>query len=781
MIICEDARAAFRTLLQTPRFSLAAVALLGLSLGLYAGLDTMMRSTFLSPWTIDDPDSVLWVAGRTRGGNGEGTISLAEYEALRDRTRTFAALAGATWGGSPVALGPGSDLDYPQSAYVTGNFFAAFALRTVVGRPLRPSDNVSGATPVAVVSERWWRRRLGADPGAIGRTLLIRDKPVTLVGVISSRHEHVGISAPVIDLWMTIAGYAVIMPGAFDQQTLLVIGRLALGVSRDAAQREMDALTRDTYRLSQRSMPGVILKGTVRGIPPQSAPFFLAARFALMTLLLLVCANLGNLQLTRTLRRGRDLAVRLSLGATRARLAREIVLENVLLALAGATAGMALLWLLLPAVQRLFDDRGMLPAWRFDSTVIGGTIGLAFAASLVTALASWRRALRLTLRVGGTDPVFDRRGQAARTLLLGAQVALCTVLLGTTALLTRAIVEAGRINPGFAIDDVFALNIVPPQGIDAERGAVLSARIAAELESRGVDAGQTDAIPFDEGNSVMVARLPGQPAADVQLIRQFPMSPKALDLLGVRLVAGRHVRLDAAAREIVINESFARQFADGNAIGRTVLDRRREYRVVGIVADAQLTELSRTFPSAFPMQQFSPVSRFIVRGSIATSGATALRAVRDVDRSLRASVVILRDLTATTLDAARTRAALAGGVALLGLALACFGLYSVFGAVVEERTREIGIRMALGARTRHVVGHIVTPATKAAIAGALLGSGVTIGAGHVLRSLLYGLSPLDPFAHATVIAVLLAGAVAAALFPAARAARTTPAVTLRAE
>ncbi len=776
-LIRNDLRHGIRRLRAAPQFTLAAIVILALGIGLNTGLYTMLRVAFLNPWPVDDVDQLLWVSGRSSGSAGVPSLPFGEYETLRDRTRAFSSLAAVRWGASALALERGAAPDSMSAGYVSGNFFRTVGMRPVLGRVLMPSDDVTGAPPVAMVSERWWRRRLGGDPGAIGRTLVIRDQPVTLVGVVAHRHAAVSPNSVATDLWLPIATFEAMVPGVVREQGVWVLGRLAGGTAVQAAQSELDALTRDTYRNSGRSLPGVVLAGTTRGLPRNSIGY-VAADAALLVLLLLMCANLGNLQLTRTLRRGRDFAIRLSLGATHAQLARQILIESVLLAGAGALAGLIAVRLVLPSLERLSDPRATLPTWIPDASVVAFAVALALAASLVTAAASWRRATRFTFRVAGPHAQFERSGQAARSILLAVQVAMCVTLVGTTALLARGIVHATSLDPGFELDNVLAVDVQPPRDAGLARAA-LTQRLVATLQARGfARLGIVDLLPMDRSNLVMSVRHPGQAPADQQTVSLFPMSAEAFDVLGIPLIAGRHARADATPREMVVNQSFATQLFGGNALDRTVIDRQREYHIVGIVADAQLTELAQVRPTAHP-QPFLGSTRLVLRST--ASPAVVEQFVRAIDPRLRVSVLALRDVTYASLARARQGALMAAGTALLGLALACLGLYAVFGAVVEERRREIGVRIALGARPRHVIRQVVGSAMIATGCGLCIGFAFATAAGFALRGFLYRLAPVDAQAGLTVMAILAGAALLSAYLPARRSTLIDPAVTLRAE
>jgi putative ABC transport system permease protein len=432
----------------------------------------------------------------------------------------------------------------------------------------------------------------------------------------------------------------------------------------------------------------------------------------------------------------------------------------------------------MPSIERLSDPRALLPTWTPGASAVAFAAGLALTAGLLTAAASWRRAARLTLHVRGTYAQYDRSRQAGRSMLLAVQVAMCTTLVGVTVLLGRGLVLATSLDPGFALDDVSALDLQVPRDAGIERAAV-TARVIETLAQHGFPrAGLVDLLPMDRSNLAMGVRHPGQALADQRTVSLFPMSPGAFDVLGIPLIAGRHARADTMPREMVVNQMFARQVFNGDALDRIVLDRQREYRIVGIVADAQLTELADVRPTVHPMPLLG-LPRLVMHS---TSGpAVVERLIREVDPRLRISVVSMRDITYASLARARQGAVVAAGTALLGLVLACMGLYAVFGAVVEERRREIGIRMALGARPREVVRHIVSSATIAAVCGLLIGGGLATASGFALRGFLYGLSPLDPLAGIAVMGVLGAAAALSAYLPARRGTRIDPAVALRAE
>ena len=777
----QNLQYALRGLRRYPGFAVASILTLALGIGLNATLFTYVDKTALRPWPVNDPDSLVWV--RARSLEGTTGFGLTEFEFLRSSTTSFSGLAATTWGGSPVTFTRGQPFGYLQTAYVSANFFDVTGIRTVVGRTMVAADDGPGAPPVALVSERWWRRQLGADPATIGRTLYVRDQPVTIVGVIAHRHALAGLSPIGYDLWLPMETLATISPGNLllspRQCCAFVLGRLRPEASVESANAELNVLTQQSYADAGRAAPGVVLEGTSRGLGRQR-PVIAAMFVALGAVLLLVCANIGHLQFARALARRREMAVRLSLGATRWQLIRQLLTETLVLSLAGGALALYATRIGIPLLERrIFPDASM-PVLLPDARVALFTLALCVLASLVTGLAPSRRATCTGVLLGGTDrPGFETRRQPWRSALLGTQVGLCSALLFAAGLVSRSISHALALDPGFAIQETAVARIQLPDGYDGEGMRTFSRNVLAALESASIGpVGTADVVPLEPSRLVIRVHRPGEPPAEARTIALRPLSPEAFGVLGIPLLAGR---MAAARDEVVVNESFARTVPGGNALNQILIDRQRQMRVVGVVGDASLADIGSVEPMVHTRPAIAAVPSLLLRTPPGRTAAGIQAIVARMDPQAVVTITPLTAIASDSLAASRTGARIAWALAALALLVAAVGVFGVFASIVEERTREVGVRIALGARASQVIRMIVGSTATATLVGLAAGAALAAAGAIVLRASLYGLSPIDPMVFIGVMAILFATAIVATVIPARRATQIDPVVALRAE
>jgi putative ABC transport system permease protein len=685
--------------------------------------------------------------------------------------------------------------DYAQFQGVSANYFAALGIDIARGRGFLPGEDAAGApAPIAVLTHAFWQNQLGGDPAVVGRTLRIgvRNVPVTVVGVTRPGFAGVERLQPVA-LFVPLPMLSQIDSdggdGTWDatKERVVVAGRLPAGGSRAAAEAELDTLSRQFRAAARLEGNGLILTGTRRIGQPEEVDEFLPAiagfGAAVLLVLLLACANVGNLQLARALARQRELAVRLSLGAARVRLIRQMLTEAAFLAVLAAMVGFALAWRLPGLVLTLAGDAEEAGKFVPDLTVFGFAVVLGAATTLLFALAPAIRATRTSLLALRARTDIDRGGRRLRSLLLAAQVALSLTLLTTAGLLTRGVLRAHDVDFGFDASRIAVARIGVPKELYT-RSALTAFRrdLEARLAASAIGpTAVTNVPPLDD--SPFIAYVRRQDQAETWNVRAMErtLSPSGFALLGLEFVAGGPYSERQESREAVINEMLARQLWPGeDAIGRTVLADDERYVITGVLRDAHYTTPMAIRPMFHRAPELTSM-QLLFRTDRDGAAAEVRALVQSVDPRFRLTVFPVTANINESLEERRFVAGLAWSIGLLGLGLATIGVFGVFAYAVEERRREIGVRLALGARARHVVRALFDVNRWSVGGGVVAGLLMSVTAGFLLRSYLFGLSPLDPVAYLGVSAVMAAAAVLATAVPARRALRVDPAVTLKTE
>jgi predicted permease len=565
---------------------------------------------------------------------------------------------------------------------------------------------------------------------------------------------------------------------------LHVAARLAAGLTRAKALAELNAVALARLRLSMPRFNALELEDTTVGGRPgglrRTVPMVLALLFAGAGLvLLLACANVGNLQLARGLSRRRELSVRLSLGASRGRVVRQLVTESLTLCcVAGGAATVIGLLASRFAWSQLDAEIGL--QFTADAHVIAFALAMTASTSLLSSIAP---ALRVTRGEGaGAWRDVQRGSGSLRSFLLGVQVATSLVLALSAVLLVRSVVVTLNADGGFALHDVSVARIMKPaSAYDGPANAALLSAVAASLAGQSGRFAITDAPPLmHRTGTEPISVSPLNQAASAALI---PMSSSGLGVLGIPLLAGRLNADEGAAMEAVVNETAARLYWNGaDAIGQevTVTQDGRRYTVVGIAQDASLSEPGMTRPTVH-VAQVTPSLRFVLYRTSSESEARLKHIIGAVDARVQIAPVSLSSAAADLLKGSIIGAAVASGIGLLAMALAVVGVFGVCSFIVEERRREIGIRLALGANKWDVGRMMAAVTRRPLIAGTIAGTALAVAAGFALRNFLLGVSPIDPASYGIVTVLLLAAAAVATFGPLRRAARVDPAITLRSE
>ncbi len=807
--LIQDLRYALRQLRRSPGFTVAALFTLALGIGATTAIFSVVNGVLLQPLPFSQANRLVTVwLNNPRQGFEKDITSYPNFSDWRRQSRSFQQVVGVltrdvnlTGEGAPEEV---------REALVTEGFFAMLGVEPALGRGLRDEEHQTGRDRIVVLSHELWQRRFGGDPAVLGKTVRLNRNAHTVVGVMPR-----GVRFPQqAELWTPLAASPAFAEVRESRGALWlpVFGRLADGVSLAKAQAEMSAIARNLEKEypANREM-GILLEPLEETLLGEVRPALLVLLGAVGFVLLIACANVGNLLLARGAARRRELSVRAALGAGGARLRRQLLTESLLLGLGGGGAGLLLAHAGVRALLRASPENlPRVEAVNVDATVLLFTLATALLAGLLVGLAPALHAARVApgavLREGGRGAAGGRLLGRLRPALVAGQFALALVLLVGAGLLIRSFDRLQRVDLGYEPRNVLSFRLsLPPQKYDGEdRVRAFYDELLPLLEALpGVES--ADAV-----SSFFLGRLPqssnitveGRPEPPVALkmlpVAYDAVTPGFFRTLRIPLLQGRSIEaLDGsdATRVAVVNETFVRRFLpDERPLGRRFLfgdsaqgEDPPWITIVGVVADARRSGVDReAHPSAYlPMAQYSsPQMNVMVRTLTDPLGLVepvrAAVAAVDPEQPL-ADVRTLEQAVSRSVADRRFVMLLLGLFAGVALSLAAVGIYAVMAYVVGHRAREIGIRVALGARRQDVGRLVIGEGMKVVGFGLLLGLGGALVLTRLLRGLLYQTSPLDPMTLLLGAAVLSSVALVANWLPASRAARMNPLQALRNE
>ena len=797
-MLARDVRYGWRSLTGRPSWSFTAAALLTLALGIGAvtAIFTIVHTVLLAPLPYREPDRVVHLRDTNPGlGIEDFSSSMPNFRSWQ-AARSFSHLTALR--GADSNLTDGSEPLKVSGLKVSANLWDMLGMRPVAGRAFLPADDVPGRAPVAMISEGLWKRRYGGDPSAIGRTVDVNLVPHTIVGIAP---QDVGFASD-IDLWLPL-GYD---PEADDNRgdhRLIVLGRLAPGVTLQQAQQEMLGLTARLAREFPEANKGwsVVVDPVRNFIVEDEVAQRLRIVLAAVALLLLVAAtNVANLQVARASGRLREIGVRLALGASRARLVRQMLTENLLLAAAGGAAGLALAWagvrasaawlpVSLPRREALSIDLPVL-------LVAGLCIVLT---ALLTGLLPARMALRSNVQdalqqagrstTGGRSP--------ARHALVAAQLALATTLVVGAALLTQSLVRLQKVALGFTdpehllttqITRSLASEDMMDRNSDFFRALIEEVRVLPGVAAAAV----SSEVPFGDQTTEMpvvpAGGSPGTPGESIQANWRI-VTADFFRTMQIPLRRGRTFNEGREPwRSMILSEGLARQlWPDGrDPIGREVtLGNHKTFTIVGVVGDVRQLELGEDpTPTMYISTSWIvlPTMTLVVRTR--TDPAALVQPIRRVVARLDphqplSTFQTMRSAVAANAAEPRLNTILVASFAGLALLLAVVGVAGVVGYSVGQRTRELAVRLALGASPGQAVRHVMSGGLSMCALGILCGVGAALALGRALASVLFGVAAHDPRTLAASAAALFAAAALACWLPARRATRVDPSLTLR--
>lgn len=804
--LISDLRQGFRNLARRPAFTAAAAAALALGIGAQATIFSLVNALLLRPPMADDPARIVNVHAVSRDGSGFHAFSYGDYHDYRDDNEAFSELA--AWTMKLLSLSTGDEARVAAGQMVAESYFEVFGVEPAAGRFFSADE---GEGQVAVIGYGLWRR-LGKEPSAVGRKIHVNNRPLTVVGVAPEGFTG-AFGAVATEVWVPLSMQPLIEPDADLEHRgyvwLEMIGRLAPGVSR----AEAEAFMKTRYRQLAEAYPrthqqeGTVELGAFGTVPGQmrgGVAAFMAVLMGVVGLLLLAtCVNVAGMLLSRAAERRREIAVRLAIGAGRGRLVRGLIIEALLLFLAGGAAGAAIahgagrLFLAFepPLPVALDLDLGV------DLRVLAFTFAVTLVAGILFALAPALQATRLDL----VSSLKDERGDGPRRLFLRsafvvAQIAVALLLLIGAGLFLRALGEAAAIDPGFDPEGIHLATVdLELHGYGEEAGRGFFGRLRERVAALpGVESASfARVVPLGLGNSTDGFNVPGHapPADDVA----HPADVNTVDIdyfatMRIPLVAGRGFEdsdRSGSPPVVVVNETLAERFWPGESpVGRAIRMGAGDAptaEIVGVAADGKyrsLGEAPRFFIYQPFAQRYSPRMTLLVRERPGSAGVA--RAVRAEIRALDAHLPVadempLADYVGVALLPQKVASAVTGVFGVLGLLLVGIGVYGVTAFSVSRRTRELGVRVALGARGRDVLVLVLGQGVRLAVAGVAIGLAGGLAATRLLKSFLYGVAATDPWVFGGT-SILLAGIVLlGSFFPALRATRVDPLTALRYE
>jgi predicted permease len=806
----RDFRYSARSLVRSPGFTVVAVAVLALGIGATSAIFSLVSAVWLRPLPFADEDRLvsLWTDFTALGGPARNEVAPGNYADWQPRAQSFESMAPIVASDFNLT-GDGGEPERLSGVRTTSSLFATLGLMPLVGRTFLPDDGTG--EPVAVVSEGFWLRRLGGDPAAVGRTITLDGSPHLIVGVVPRDFRF---PRGEVDVFVP----TVFPPEVFEQRQnyfWYLVAKLRPTVSIEAARSEMATISAALEAESPNRGRGVAvtvapLRETLArgaGFAADIGPTLWALLGAVALVLLIACANVANLLLARATVRRKELAIRKALGAARGRVLRQLLTESVLLAAAGAAFGLMIAAACFGYLSSLLP--GTLPAsatLALDSRVLALTIAAALGTVIVfgagPAFAAARRDFGEAF--GRAVGAHGAKARRMRTALVVAEIALTVVLLAGAGLLLRSYANVLAVDPGFDAEGLLVAETVLPESRyrAPEDYNLFYRRVLDEVRALpGVEsAGYTSFAPLVVKGGRSVIFVDGRPRPEPsELLRNLATNRSAsagyFETLGVplirgRLIDGRDVR--GAPRVAVVNESLARaQWPDQDPLGqRFMIGGGELVTVVGVVGDVRQLGLdvpadAEVFVSLDQVEgTFMRPRQLVVRtdGDPLALAPAVRRAIWSVDADQPVSGVrAMSEVLDSELDNRNKQLTLLGAFAVLALVLAAVGLYGVSSYTVSQSTNEIGLRMALGARQKTVVGTVVRSALTTALVGIGIGLLAAYALTRTIASFLYGVSPADPATAAVVAAGLLLVAALAALVPALRAASVNPMTALRAD
>ena len=809
----KDIRYTLRAIRRDLMFFVIAVLILGIGIGANTAIFSLINALLLRPLPFPGADRLVWIenngGNRPRTGGGGGPSSLSgrtsralTFEAWQKRNTTFDDVGGyfAFFNYGSAKLTTGEESERLVDVGVTCTFYSTLGVQPALGRLFLAEECQQNGPRAVLISHPLWERRFNSDAGIVGRAITLNDRPATIVGVMPASFDFGSVFVPGTraDVWS---------PFSIDEfhdtwgNTLAIVGRLKPGVTIQSAQAELDTVTQDLQRARPElgQFYGAGIKPLKEHVSGRLRPALLLLFCAVGAVLLIVCANLSNLFLARAASRQQEIAVRTALGASRWRLIRQLLTESVALSLCGAALGLLFAVAVTRGLTQLRSfNLPLLQTVHVDSLALAFTAGIALLTGVLFGLVPAlqmsvsrpQAALNQNAR-GSTDGA--RTAWIRRALVVG-EVALASILLVTAGLLIRSFARVLDVDLGFRPERLAVLRVEPGADVTTpEQRNTFHDEIVRRIEAvPGIEsAALTDALPLDRNRTWGIAAkgetyAPGQfPIAFVRVVSRGYFKTMGIPIRAGEDFTGREVR--GKDPVMIVNETAGKRlWPNQNPIGRIASSGGVDYRVIGVVGDVRHTSLEEGSGNEMYLAitaTGSPSADLVMRTTLDPSAmsSTIRAALRPIDPTLPTTDVRqMQQLVDHAVSPRRFIMWLLTAFAGQALILACLGIYGVIAYSVTERTREIGIRMALGASRGEVQRGILRETLLLAAAGVTLGLIGALAAGRVIRTLLYDLSATDPATYVQMVVVLALVALLAGYIPAWRASRIDPMDALRA-
>ncbi len=802
--VMQDIRLAFRRLAKTPGFTAVTVITLALAIGANTTTFSALNQFLLRPLPVERPKELVFLNQRGRGTNQ----SYPAYLVFRDKVRTLSGLM--AYRIAPVAWNQGAENAHAWGYEATGNYFDVLGVRAIIGRTFTPEeDQRSSPHPVIVISYATWQSRFAGDPNVGGKTVKLNGLPYTVIGVAPKGFFGTEVLlAP--EFWVPMTMVPQIEPGNnwldhSGTHNIWVIGRLKPGVTPQQAESDLNAIAAELARMDRANEglrirltpPGLVgsaLRGPVIG--------FASVLMGLAGMVLLIaCVNIAGMLLARAAERRKEISIRLALGAPQWKLLRQLLTESLLLSTCGAILGVLIALWILKAIASIHPplDVPLGAAMPFDTRVLVFSIALCFFTTLLFGLAPAIQAARVDLLPALKNQVSERfRRLQFRDLLVGAQVALSLVLLVSTVLVVRSLQRSVNIDIGFNPRNAVAVTFdVGLNGYSEENGKAFERRLTEQLSRlQGMDAvalanslplgvGQSNTSVYAEGKTI--PKVPDRPGA-----YYYTVAPGYFRAMQTRLIAGRDFDerdREGAPRVAIVNEAFAKRLWPAeNALGKRFTSGGGFVQVVGIVQDGKYQSLNDNAELAlfWPRAQRYDSTMTVVARSSALPSEDVLRLVRQAIRGIDPTLPFfqagtLEEHLSFPLMPARIAASMLGAFGVLAAVLAATGVYGMLAYSISRRTREIGIRVAIGASRQNILKLVLQRAVFTGASASALGAILALALGPFFAPILYGVSPRDPATYALALGFMAVIGLIACYVPAKRALRIEPAIALRDE
>lgn len=808
--LLRDVRYGLGAMRRNPGFTLAAVLTLALGIGINTTIFSFVNALLLRPLPLPDSNRLLSIYTSDYSGPLYGSSSYPDFLDFRDHSRVFSGVT--AYSIEPMSLsGSGVSAQRVMGNSVTRNYFSVLGVKTIRGRTFLPDDE-----DVAVLSYGLWRRNFGSNPEIVGRDIVLQGKPFRVAGIAPKGFTGLVRGIPT-DIWVPLAaGVGAATADRLvsrDSRWLAVVGRLSAGVDLNQAQAAFRLMATRLHEAYPQDWTDVRKDGRRITLRPANealminragvVEFLTILMVVVAIVLLLSCVNVANLLLARATTRTKEMSIRLSLGAGRFRLVRQLLAESALLSLIAGTAGVLLaFW----ATGLLMRFRPPLPMpveldLGFDTRVLGFALIISLATILIFGVAPAIRMTRpdLISATKETSPGLNRRSARIfnlRNMMTTVQIALSLLLLVGAGLFVRSLVEAASIDIGFKPNNVVLASMnLDLQGYNESRGMTFYRQLLEQTDALpGVkSASLAQIVPLGlrgQRTQVAIEGYTPRNGEDMEL-NVNRVSPRYFETMGISIIKGR--AFTARDREgtpgvVIVNEALARRYWPGeDPLGKRIRDDKADLTVVGVARDGKYRSLSEEPLPYFYLPLFQHYEgRMTLHVRTYGNSAATIRAIRHqvhtLDKDLPLfDVKTMEDHLAIAFLPSRIMAALLGSFGILALLLAVVGIYGVMSYAVSQRTREVGIRMALGARMSNVIRMILRQGMIVVGIGLVVGMGAAISLTRFTSSLLYGISPTDPWTLAGVLLLLAIAGLSATLVPALRAARIHPMEALRHE